>query len=93
MNVKMLAEHHLEFLSLKGDCTGSSESTLVKMTHCWYHMSLLIPSKVMSVAFIFSFTLEKNLLFYRRPSNKIHQEAYNKSQCPLSVATRLANYK
>ena len=26
---------YLEFLSLKGGCTGSSESTLVKMTHCW----------------------------------------------------------
>ena len=26
---------HLEFLSLKGGCTGSSESTLVKMAHCW----------------------------------------------------------
>ena len=24
-----LTEHHLEFLSLKGGCTGSSESTLV----------------------------------------------------------------
>ena len=23
------------FLSLKGGCTGSSESTLVKMPHCW----------------------------------------------------------
>ena len=22
-------------LSLKGDCIGSSESTLVKMAHCW----------------------------------------------------------
>ena len=31
----LLTEHHLEFLSLKGGCTGSSESTLVKMTHCW----------------------------------------------------------
>ena len=30
MSVKLLAEHHLEFLSLKGGCTGSSESTLVK---------------------------------------------------------------
>ena len=28
MNVKLLNEHHLEFLSLTGDCTGSSESTL-----------------------------------------------------------------
>ena len=30
MNIKLLTEHHLEFLSLKGGCTGSSESTLVK---------------------------------------------------------------
>ena len=35
MNVKLLTEHHLEFLSLKGGCIGSSESTLVKMQHCW----------------------------------------------------------
>ena len=30
MNVKLLTEHHLEFLSLKGGCTGSSESIHVK---------------------------------------------------------------
>ena len=35
MSVKLLTQHHLKFLSLKGGCTGSSESTLVKMTHCW----------------------------------------------------------
>ena len=35
MIVKLLTEHHLEFLSLKGGCTGSFESTLVKMPHCW----------------------------------------------------------
>ena len=35
MTVKLLTVHHLEFLSLKGGCTGSSESTLVKMPHCW----------------------------------------------------------
>ena len=34
MIVKLLTEHHLEFLSLKGGCTGSSESTHVKMPHC-----------------------------------------------------------
>ena len=34
MTIKLLAEH-LEFLSLKGGCKGSSESTLVKMPHCW----------------------------------------------------------
>ena len=35
MSVKLLTEQHLEFLSLKGGCTGSPESTLVKMPHCW----------------------------------------------------------
>ena len=34
MRVKLLTEHHLEFLSLKRGCTGSSESTLVEMPHC-----------------------------------------------------------
>ena len=35
MNTKLLTKHHLELLSLKGGGTGSSESTLVKMPHCW----------------------------------------------------------
>ena len=35
MTLKLLTEHNLEFLSLTGGCTGSSESTLVKMPHCW----------------------------------------------------------
>ena len=34
MSVKLLTEHHSKFLSLKGGCTGSSESTPVKMPHC-----------------------------------------------------------
>ena len=35
MTVNLLTEHHLEFLGIKGGCTGLSESTLVKMPHCW----------------------------------------------------------
>ena len=36
MIVKLLTEHHLEFLSLEGGCRpGSFESTLVKMSNCW----------------------------------------------------------
>ena len=35
MIVKLLTKHHLELLSFKGGCRGSSESTLVKMPHCW----------------------------------------------------------
>ena len=54
MSVKLLTEHHLEFLSLKGDCTGPSESTLFKMPHYWkqhvaahlYHSSHKLYHKV-----------------------------------------------
>ena len=35
MIVKLLTEHRLAFLSLKGGCTGSAESTLVKKSNCW----------------------------------------------------------
>ena len=35
MNIKQLTEQHLEFLSLKGGCTGWFESIHVKMPHCW----------------------------------------------------------
>ena len=35
MNIKQLTERNLELLSLKVGCTGLSESTLVKMPHCW----------------------------------------------------------
>ena len=35
MSVKLLTAHHLEFQSLKGGCTGWSESTLVNMPYCW----------------------------------------------------------
>ena len=44
MSVMILTEHHFEFPSLKGDCTGSSESTLVKMPQSLFgkQMSLLI---------------------------------------------------
>ena len=40
MIVKLLTEHNLEFLSLKGDCRGSSESILVMEITC--HGSIII---------------------------------------------------
>ena len=40
MIVKLLTEHHLEFLSLKGGCRGSSESKNVKMSHSWKSAAL-----------------------------------------------------
>ena len=44
MTVKLLSEDNLEYLNLKGGCTGSSESTLVKMQHCWksHYLILLV---------------------------------------------------
>ena len=33
MTIKLLTDH-FEFLSFKGGCTGSSESTFVKIPHC-----------------------------------------------------------
>ena len=35
MTVKLLTEQPLEFLSLNGDCTGLSESTIIKIPHCF----------------------------------------------------------
>ena len=42
MIVKLLTEHHLDVLSLKGGCRGSSESTLGKMSNCWKSHALAI---------------------------------------------------
>ena len=35
MTIKLLTEHYMEFLRLIGGCRGTSESTLVKIPHCW----------------------------------------------------------
>ena len=35
MIVRLLTDHNLEFLCLKGGCTVSYESTHVKMPYCW----------------------------------------------------------
>ena len=40
MIVKLLTEHHLQFLSLTGGCRGLSVSTLVKMSNCWISHAL-----------------------------------------------------
>ena len=40
MGAKLLTEHHFEFLSFKGGCTGSSEPTLMEMQHCWKSLAV-----------------------------------------------------
>ena len=64
MSVKLLSEHHLEFLSLKGGCTCSSESTLVKMPHCWKsHVAahLLLLNAALSYSHITMLTLKASI--------------------------------
>ena len=39
MTLRVLTEHYLELLSLKGGYTGWSESTHVNMPHCWKSQS------------------------------------------------------
>ena len=53
MTVKLLTEHHLEFLRLKGGCTGLSESTTVKIPHCWKSQNSALSS--------FHFTLDSHV--------------------------------
>ena len=65
MIVKLLTEHHLKFLSLKGGCTDSSESTLVKMPLCWkshvmtYYVNVLAKEVLMFILFcsVFSYMM------------------------------------
>ena len=65
MSVKLLTEHHLEFLSLKGGCTGLSESTLVKMPHCWksHVMAKIYFSELIKIPFELSKMWRKNVTF------------------------------
>ena len=46
MIVKLLTEHRLEFLNLKGGCIGSSVSTNVKLLDISYHGSIIVCSLV-----------------------------------------------
>ena len=48
MNIKLLNEHNLEFLSLKEDYTGSSQSIHFKMPHCWRSHVILVEAIKMS---------------------------------------------
>ena len=60
MSVKLLTEHHLKFLGLTGRGTGSSESTLIKMPHCWKsHVTahILMHFYILMIAFKLSITI------------------------------------
>ena len=63
MIVKLLTEHHMEFLSLKGGCRGSSESTLAQVSNCWKsHAVAHIIIALIRLVFDLSYALEDCLL-------------------------------
>ena len=91
MTVKLLTEHHLEFLSLTGGCTGSSESKLVKMLHCWKshvvgHMLLFHSHYFVHGGFLETDDqLLKNIDLIRHIPTTIVQGRYD-LQCPMETA-------
>ena len=66
MSVKLLPVLHFEFLCLKGGCTGSHESTPVKMPHCWksYVMAHIHIEMFTSCLYIFNLS-RKSLIVLR----------------------------
>ena len=76
MSVKLLTEQCLEFLSLKGGCTGSSESTLVKMPHCWKshvmaHLLIFIRYQERTCQLYIGQAKWENHFFFENEQNKI----------------------
>ena len=61
MIVKLLTEHHLEFLSLKVGCRGSSVYTLVKMSNCWKSHALArgCSSDILTGITVFDYALHR----------------------------------
>ena len=73
MIVKLLTERHLEFLSFKGGCGGSSESTHVKMQDCWKshataHLQFYAQKFCLSKAMV----LQSNMVLFHVTSIGLH---------------------
>ena len=84
MSVKLLTEHRFEFVSLKGGCTGSSESTLVKMPHCWksHDASQFLSRCVRYAGYIHISKKRKN-------SDKYHKSSFSCMQCAVLCSSSL----
>ena len=75
MNIKLLTEHHLEILSLKGDCTGLSGAIHVKMSHCWTsHVAAQFCS--MTILFICKYIQDSKIQNLVKYPNGVVQSIY-----------------
>ena len=86
MNVKLLTEHRLEFVSLERGCTGSSESTLVKMPHCVAAQFMIYWLRVDAYD-----TLGGTFISQRKgkKSDKYHKSSFSCMQCAVSCSSSL----
>ena len=76
MSVKLLTEHHLALLSLKGGCIGSSVSTLGKMQHRWKSHVTAQMILLLNALFIFFILL---LTRYRAHTEGTHAKHLTKT--------------
>ena len=76
MSVKLLTEHRLEFVSLKGGCIGSSESTLVRMPHCVAAQFMI-------------YWLRADAYDTLGTSDKYHKSSFSCKQCAVSCSSSL----
>ena len=84
MSVKLLTEHRLEFVDLKADCTGSFESTLVKMPYCWKsHVAAQFMSRCVRYAGYIHISKK------RKNSDKYHKSSFSCMQCAVSCSSSL----
>ena len=74
MSVKLLTEHLLEFLSLKGGWTGLSESTLVKIGHCW---KSYVPAQLFSVFHFIMPYYKAGALYYSHHFTDVQDEEFS----------------
>ena len=78
MSVKLLTEHRLEFVSLKGGCTGSSESTRVRMPHCVATQFMIYWLRADAYDTLGTFISKK-----RKNTDKYHKSSFSCEQCAV----------
>ena len=84
MSVNLLTEHRLEFVGLKTDCTGSSESTLDKMPYCWKsHVAAQFMSRCVRYAEYIHISKK------RKNSDKYHKSSFSCMQCAVSCSSSI----
>ena len=72
--MRLLTEYHLEFLSLTEGCTGWSETTLVRVPHCW-KSHVAAHFMFVDQSFNCSYMLigpEKNYIMLQRGDHTVH---------------------